>query len=86
MLSLNLTHLIDDVVHDMTTQLREGIEQSKPEVNLSGSVECDEVYVTAGHKGKLEEVKKNGAKEGVIVSKGVGGGGHLKKKNHPSSG
>jgi hypothetical protein len=47
-----------DVVHDMTTQLREGIEQSKPEVNLSGSVECDEVYVTAGHKGKPEEVKK----------------------------
>jgi hypothetical protein len=26
-----------DAVHDMTTQLREGIEQSKPEVNLSVS-------------------------------------------------
>ena len=74
-----------DVVHDMTTQLREGIEQSKPEVNLSGSVECDEVYVTAGHKGKPQEVKKRGAKEGVIDSKGFGGGAHLKKKNHPSS-
>ncbi|ELS30137.1 transposase, partial [Pseudanabaena catenata USMAC16] len=47
-----------DVVQDMTTQLREGIDQSKPEVNLSGAVECDEVYVTAGHKGKPEEVKK----------------------------
>ena len=75
-----------DVVQDMTTQLREGIEQSKPDVNLSGSVECDEVYVTAGHKGKPEEVKKKGAKEGVIASRGFGGGGHLKKKNHPSSG
>jgi hypothetical protein len=42
----------------MTTQLREGIGQSKPEVKLSGAVECDEVYVTAGHKGKPEEVKK----------------------------
>ena len=74
-----------DVVHDMTTQLREGIEQSKPEVNLSGSVECDEVYVTAGHKGHPAEVKKKGAKEGVIGSRGFGGGGHLKKKNHPFS-
>ncbi len=75
-----------DVVQDMTTQLREGIEQSKPEVNLSGSVECDEVYVTAGHKGNPEEVKKKGVKEGVIASRGFGGGGHLRKKNHPSSG
>ena len=47
-----------DVVQDMTTQLREGIEQSKPEVKLSGAVECDEVYVTAGHKGNPEEIKK----------------------------
>jgi hypothetical protein len=74
-----------DVVQDMTTQLREGIDQSKPEVNLSGSVECDEVYVTAGHKGNPEEVKKKGVKEGVIGSRGFGGVGHLKKKNHPSS-
>ena len=74
-----------DVVQDMTTQLREGIDQSKPEVNLSGVVECDEVYVTAGHKGKPEEVKKNVVKEGGIGSKGFGGGGHLRKKSHPSS-
>lgn len=74
-----------DVVQDMTTQLREGIDQSKPEVNLSGAVECDEVYVTAGHKGNPEEVKKKVAKEDVIASRGFGGGGRLKKKNHPSS-
>ena len=42
----------------MTTQLREGIVERKPEVTLSGEVECDEVYVVAGHKGKPEEVKK----------------------------
>jgi transposase-like protein len=72
-----------DVVQDMTTQLREGIDQSKPEVNLSGAVECDEVYVTAGHKVNPEEVKKKGAREDVIASRG--GGGRLKKKNHPSS-
>ena len=44
----------------MTTQLREGIVERKPEVTLSGEVECDEVYVVAGHKGHPEEVKKKG--------------------------
>jgi hypothetical protein len=48
-----------DVVHDMTTQLRQGVILGKPEVQLSGDVECDEVYVTAGHKGNPEAVKKN---------------------------
>jgi hypothetical protein len=47
-----------DVVQDMTTQLCEGIEQRKPKVKVSGIVECDEVYVTAGHKGHPEAVKK----------------------------
>ncbi|WP_190316017.1 hypothetical protein [Pseudanabaena sp. UWO310] len=53
----------------MTTQLREGIDQSKPEVNLSSAVECDEVYVAAGHKGKPEEVKKKVARARVIACK-----------------
>ncbi len=42
----------------MTTQLRQGIDQSKPEVTLSEVVECDEVDVTAGHNGNPEEDKK----------------------------
>jgi hypothetical protein len=42
----------------MTTQLRSGIVEKKPEVILDGIVECDEVYVTAGHKGQPEAVKK----------------------------
>ena len=42
----------------MTTQLRESIVQRKPEVKLSGEVECDEVYVVAGHKGHPEAVRK----------------------------
>jgi hypothetical protein len=33
-----------DVVQDMTMQLRQGIVKSKPEVQLAGAVECDEVY------------------------------------------
>ena len=49
-------------VYKMTTQLREGVEQKTPEVTLSGTVEMDEVYVVAGHKGHPEEVKKKDAK------------------------
>jgi transposase-like protein len=47
-----------DDVHQMTTQLRQGIVAQKPEVHLAGEVECDEVYVVAGHKGNPEAVAK----------------------------
>jgi hypothetical protein len=30
----------------------------KPTPELEGAVECDEVYIVAGHKGPLEAVKK----------------------------
>ncbi|MEX0268214.1 transposase [Leptolyngbyaceae cyanobacterium UHCC 1019] len=70
-----------DVVQDMTTQLRQGIALSQPAVNLSGEVECDEVYVTVGHKGNPEAVRKRGAKDGAIGSKGVGVEVRLKRKN-----
>ena len=50
--------LDEDSAHDMTTQLREGIVAKTPAVVLSGEVECDEVYVVAGHKGHPEAVKK----------------------------
>lgn len=45
-------------VQQMTTQLRTGIVENKPTVILGGEVECDEVYVIAGHKGQPEVVKK----------------------------
>ena len=48
----------EDSAHDMATQLREGIVAKQPAVVLSGEVECDEVYVVAGHKGHPEAVKK----------------------------
>jgi hypothetical protein len=32
----------------------------------SFTVECDEVYVVAGHKGKPEEVKKRGGPDAVV--------------------
>lgn len=47
-----------DDAHQMCTQLRQGVETRQPEVVLQGEVECDEVYVVAGHKGHPESVKK----------------------------
>jgi transposase-like protein len=52
--------LDEDNAHEMATQLRQGIVARQPEVVLSGEVECDEVYVVAGHKGHPEAVKKKG--------------------------
>ncbi len=52
-------------VQEMTTRLREGIVQRRPAVVLSGEVECDEVYVVAGHKGHPEAVLKGGERAGA---------------------
>jgi transposase-like protein len=52
-----------DDAQRMTSQLREGIVQRKPAVSLSGEVECDEVYVVAGHKGHPEAVRKKGGRD-----------------------
>ena len=45
-------------VHEMTKHLREGIADRQEPVVLEGEVECDEVYVVAGHKGHPGAVKK----------------------------
>ena len=58
-----------DDVQRMTQQLRQGIECAQPDPLLSGEVEADEVYVTAGHKGRSDAVQKKGAKAGVAASK-----------------
>ncbi len=54
-------------VRAMVQQLRQGIVDRQAPVVLSGEVECDEVYVVAGHKGHPEAVKKKGesADDGV---------------------
>ena len=57
--------LNEDDVQKRTSQLREGIVERKPEVILSGEVECDEVYVVAGHKGNPEAVKKKVDRDAV---------------------
>jgi transposase-like protein len=47
----------------MASQLREGIVRRKPEVTLRGEVECDEVYVVAGHKGHPAAVARKGGRD-----------------------
>jgi transposase-like protein len=69
LLGLNLSNeqiaqelgLNKDDVHQMTVQLRSGVVERKPEPQLEGVVECDEVYLVAGHKGQPEAVKKKAA-------------------------
>ncbi len=53
-------------VQAMTEQLRVGLTARLPPVSLEGSVEADEVYVVAGHKGNPAAIaKKGGARGGV---------------------
>jgi transposase-like protein len=56
-----------DDAQKMASRLREGVVERKPEVTLSGEVECDEVYVVAGHKGHPEAVRKKGGPGAAAV-------------------
>jgi transposase-like protein len=48
-------------VQAMTERLRSGITASLPPTTLEGTVEADEVYVVAGHKGNPAAVAKKAA-------------------------
>ncbi len=50
----------------MVQSLRQGVVDRRPAVALEGEVECDEVYVVAGHKGSPGAVEKKVA-TGVVV-------------------
>jgi hypothetical protein len=54
-----------DDARRMTTMLRGGVVLREPEVQPSGAVECDGVYVVAGHKGHPEAVRKKGGPAAV---------------------
>ena len=56
----------ENTIQEMTTTLREGIVAQEPTPELSGTVECDEVYVVAGHKRHPESVKKKGESPGNV--------------------
>lgn len=51
----------------MTAHLRQGIADRVEAITLDSEVECDEVYVVAGHKGNPAAVKKKGVKPGFAV-------------------
>lgn len=63
-----------DDVHQMTNELRQAVADKRPEVQLSGTVEFDEVYVTAGHKGHPEQVKKRPLRAAAQAQRGSGQG------------
>jgi len=56
----------ENTIQEMTTTLRSGIVVQESTIELSGTVECDEVYVVAGHKGHPESVKKKGESPGGV--------------------
>jgi transposase-like protein len=55
-----------DDAYYMSNVLRTGVVENKSEPELTGEVECDEVYVVAGHKGKPDSVKKKEENQGAI--------------------
>lgn len=67
---------------EMTAQLRTGVISKKPSVILSGEVECDELYVIAGHKGQPEVVRCQGRKGVADDSKVNREEAQEPKKNH----
>ena len=56
---------------EMTTILRNGIVAQEPQIELSGTVECDEIDVVAGHKGHPESVKKKDEKPENVDGKAL---------------
>ena len=57
-------NLNKDDAQKMAVILRTGIVDKKEDTKLSGKVECDEVYIVAGHKGNASAVKKRKEKVG----------------------
>ncbi len=66
LMSLNLSNaqiakeigITENDCHAMTSRLREGVYEKRPQEVLEGEVEFDELYLIAGHKGQPSAVKK----------------------------
>jgi transposase-like protein len=75
-------NLNKDDAHYMASILRTGVIDKKPTIQLAKEVECDEVYVIAGHKGNSSAIKK-----GRIARRnrlrGARGRGTLEKEKPP---
>lgn len=70
-------------VHDMTTLLRQTVANNYEPQKLSGTVECDEAYIVAGHKGNPEAIEDNGRQARRRRLKGSPGRGTLAKDKPP---
>ena len=55
----------------MAEQRRGGIVQRRSKGRMSGVVECDEVYVVAGHKGRPDQLNDLPAKAGRLSWRGI---------------
>ena len=84
-----IAHELDlnkDDVQQMTRQVRQGIVRKKPAPTLTDEVECDEVSIVAGHKGKPDEVRKKGGAADVDVSRGTVAAAPSQRRSPRSSG
>lgn len=70
-------------IQEMTEHLRQGIVTHKPPIRLTGEVECDEVYLVAGHKGQPVRVRAQGRAGRRRRLKGTRGRGTLAKEKPP---
>ncbi len=68
-------------VQEMTSLLRRGVVERRPVVRLEGEVECDEVYVIAGHKGRSDGIRGRKARRNRL--KGARGRGTLATEKPP---
>ena len=75
-----------DDKQQMTSQLRQGIVRKEPAPTLTDEVECDEVYIVAGHKGQPEAVVKKGGAAGGDDSRGDVDAAHWQRRSPRSSG
>jgi hypothetical protein len=69
----------------MTEHLRAGLVAKTPAVVLDGTVEVDEVYVVAGHKGHPAAVAKKAAAGDGVGSKAHPVAARWRKRSHRSS-
>jgi transposase-like protein len=73
-------------VQAMTEHLRAGLAAKTPAVVLDGTVEVDEVYVVAGHKGNSAAVAKKAARGGGGGSRAHPAVAHWPKRSRRFSG
>ena len=71
--------------HQMTCQLRQGIVSKKSAPTLSDEVECDEVSIVAGHKGKPDAGVKKGGAAGADGSRASVDAAHSQRRSPRSS-